>query len=136
MTGQHVSIGGVNSCMALTQASWYWSSGETMATRGPVSTRTRTYFDLPNPFKYFLFVLKSLGAPFTQPINPASLANSYADFSLPFADRYVSNASRTTVDSRTPVVRDRSFRRRATSLGTRTEMRCDAIIVLCSCQTF
>jgi len=34
------------------------------------------HFDSPKPLKYFLFVLRSFGAPFAQPIKPAALKTS------------------------------------------------------------
>ena len=81
------------------------------------------YFRSPKPLKYFLFVLRSRGAPSTHPINPASRRISRVVCSLGFVEKYSSSASRTTSDSRAPVARERSFSRRAIPPGTRTEIR-------------
>src|ERR1035438_859677 len=93
ITGQHENSGAAIPRSASTQAWWYASSRERIATSGPVSTRVRptptrliySYLLLlllllfPKPSKYRRLVLRSFAARRTQPINPAASANSYAD---------------------------------------------------------
>src|SRR5260370_37310922 len=57
------------------------------------------HFEWPKPMKYFLFVLRSFGAPLTQPIKPAAWKRSYAERLFAFFCRWRSSASRMISDS-------------------------------------
>jgi hypothetical protein len=89
-----------------------------IATIGPVSTGTWAGQELPNPSKYFGFVLRSGIVPFTAPINPASFACSYTVSEPSSAASCSSTALRTRSDSRVPPRRAAALSRQRISPET------------------